>query len=191
MKYFSITLISAFIFLLASCDKKKDEVIEEPHVHEEELITTIQLVVTNSNGFNETFNYKVDNGIGSSNPSTPVIDDVVLGAGTTYNVEIKVLNESETPAEDVTEEVIEESADHLFLLQSSPETGAGSISFSAGSLDANGDAFNQTISFTSGDAGSGQLTVTLKHEPTDKSATIPTDAGGETDAQAIFPVTIQ
>ena len=79
----------------------------------------------------------------------------------------------------------------MFFLESDPASGAGSISVSNGNKDSNGDAFNQTIDFTTGDAGTGQLTVTLKHEPTDKAATNPTDAGGETDAQAIFPVIVQ
>ncbi len=191
MKYLSFILVAVTIFALSSCDKEKNEVIEEPHVHEEEVITTVRLVITNNAGFNKTFSYKVDNGFNSSSPATPVIDDVVLDANTTYNVDVQVWNESETPAEDITEEVKEEGADHLFLLESSPSTGAGSIGFSNGSKDANGDALNQTLDFTTGDAGTGQLTVTLKHEPTDKSATDPPGAGGETDAQAIFPVTIQ
>ena len=83
------------------------------------------------------------------------------------------------------------SKEHLFVFQSAPATGAGSISFSNGSKDADGAPFNQTIDFTTDAMGSGQLTVTLKHEPTNKSATDPASAGGETDAQAIFPVTIQ
>lgn len=192
MKNLKQLTVFAFTALVAfsACKKEKNDIIEEPHVHEEELITTVRLIVTNSSGFNQTFNYKVDNGIGSANPATPVIDDVVLSANNTYNVEVQVWNEAETPAEDVTEEVKEESLEHLFLFQSTPTSGAGSIVFSNGNKDGNGDPLNQTITFTTGDAGSGSLTVTLKHEPTDKNATDPASAGGETDAQAIFPVTL-
>lgn len=192
MKNLKQITVIAFTALIAfsACKKEKNDIIEEPHSHEEELITTVRLIVTNSSGFNKTFNYKVDNGIGSANPTTPVIDDIVLSANTHYDVVVEVWNESETPAEDVTEEVKEESHHHLFLYQSTPASGAGSIHFHDGNKDDEGAPFNQTIGFHTRDAGSGSLTVTLKHEPTDKNATDPASAGGETDAQAIFPVTL-
>ena len=95
MKYLSFILVAVTIFAFSSCDKKKNEVIEQPEVHEHELITTIELVVTNGAGFNKTFHYKVSNGFGSANPATPEIEPVVLDANTTYNVEVEVLNEEE------------------------------------------------------------------------------------------------
>ncbi|MCB0699532.1 MAG: type 1 periplasmic binding fold superfamily protein [Chitinophagales bacterium] len=182
-------LVSTVLF--TACKKDNNTILENPTVNEEELITTLRLVVTNSSGFNKTFNYKVDNGIGNANPSTPVIDNVVLSANTMYNVEVQVWNESVTPAEDITEEVKSESDAHLFLFASAPTSGAGAITFNNGSKDAVGKPFNQTIECSTGGAGTGSLTVTLKHQPTDKNATTPDAAGGETDAQAVFPVTLQ
>lgn len=183
-----IALVSTVLF--TACKKENNTIVEDPHVHEEELITTVRLIVTNSSGFNKTFNYKIDNGIGSANPGTPEIDKVMLSANTHYDVEVQVWNESEDPAEDITEEVKEESHHHLFLYQSDPATGAGSIDFHGGNMDDEGQPFNQTIGFHTGDAGHGNLTVTLKHEPTNKAATTPDAAGGETDAQVVFPVQI-
>lgn len=181
------TIISSTIF--TACNKDDDPVIDNTP-EEQELITTVRLNVTNTSGFNKTFNYKVDNGFGSTTPATPVIDDVVLNANESYNVTIEVLNESENPAENITTEVLEESNEHLFVLESNPATGAGSITFANGNKDNNGEPLNQTIQFITTDAGSGVLTVTLKHQPTNKSAANSAAAGGETDAQAVFPVTI-
>ena len=186
----------AFVFTLSAisfvaCKKDKDPIITNPAPVEQEVITTLRLVVTNSAGFNKTFNYKVSNGFNSTTPATPVIDDVVLSPNTTYNVSVEVWNEEETPAEDVTEEVKEENKEHLFVLESNPTSGAGSIAFSNGSKDDDGAPLNQTIDFTTDAAGNGTLTVTLKHEPTDKNATTADAVGGETDAKAIFPTVIK
>lgn len=190
----------AFVILVAatimSCSKADNNDLENPVVHEEELITTVRLIISNPSGFNQTFDYKVDNGIGSADPSLPEVDDIILDANTTYNVEVKVLNEAETPVEDITEEVIAESASHLFLFASQPTAGPGAILFSNGSLDSNGEPFNQRIEFetqsvTNTGTTNGTLTVTLKHEPTNKAAINPDNAGGETDAVAIFPVKLQ
>lgn len=191
MKQLSVLAFTALIAFSACKKEKNDVIIEEPHSHEEELITTVRLVVTNSSGFNKTFNYKIDNGFNSAEPATPLIDEVMLSPNTHYDVAVQVWNESETPVEDVTEEVKEESHHHLFLFESAPATGAGSIEFENGSKDDEGQPFNQMIGFHTGDAGHGSLTVTLKHEPTDKSASTPAAAGGETDAQAIFPVHVE
>lgn len=191
MKNFkNIAIVTLMAATLAACEKKEDP-IENPEPVEQELITTMQLVVTNSAGFNQTFTYKVDNGFGSSSQGEVTIDDVKLAPNTEYNVEMKVLNEAEDLAENITEEVIEESHHHLFVFESAPVTGAGSIAFMDGNKDDEGEPLNQTLKFMTGDAGNGSLTVTLKHEPTNKAATTADAAGGETDAQAVFPVMIQ
>jgi hypothetical protein len=159
-------LASTVIF--AAC--KKDSIVANPKPVEQELITTVRLVVKNETlGFSKTFNYKVDNGFNSSDPGGRVIDNVVLAANTTYKVEVFVLDESKTPAEDITNEVKEESHHHLFVFESKPTSGAGSIGFKNGSKDEDGHNFNQSIEFITGETGSGAITVTLKHEPTDKN----------------------
>lgn len=185
----SVLLLGVLVAIsVTSCTKKNKNLVVNPTPQEQELITTIKLVVTNSTGFNKTFSYKVDNGFNSTTPAIPVIDDVVLAPNTTYNVSVEVWNEAENPTEDITAEVKAENTEHLFVLESAPASGVGSISFTNGSKDDNGQPLNQTIDFTTGAAGNGTLTVTLKHEPTDKNATTADAAGGETDAKAIFPV---
>lgn len=186
IKFTALTLI--LTGSLAAC--RKDDTVENPEPVEQELITTMKLVVTNSAGFNKSFVYKVENGFGSGQ-SNIHIDDIVLTPATEYDVEIQMLNEKETPAEDITEEIKTENTEHLFIYQSVPATGAGSIAISDGNLDDQGKAFNQKVKFTTGAAGTGALTITLKHEPVDKAATTPDAAGGETDAEAVFPVKIQ
>lgn len=183
----------ATIFLgasLAFTACKKPEV-NNPTPVEQELITTVKLIVKNNAGFNKTFSYKVDNGFSSGTQGNVAIDDVVLSPETEYDVTVEVWDESKTPAENITEEVIAESHHHLFVFESNPATGAGSLSFSNGSLDDEGHPFNQSIHIKTGALGTGSLTVTLKHEPTNKEAATAAQTGGETDAEAVFPVKLQ
>lgn len=189
-KITSIAIIVLFASATFTACKKKDS-IDKPQVLEQELITTVKLHVTDTSGFDKTFAYKVDNGFGSTSQGQVSIDTVVLSPLKEYNVEVLILNEAANPVENTTEEILTENLHHLFLFQSSPATGAGSITATDGSKDDNGAPFNQKIVFETGTVGTGQLTVTLKHEPTDKTATTPDAAGGETDAQAIFPVRVE
>lgn len=186
MKHLIFPLATLALFsCLTSCDNGDDM----PEPEEQELITTLQLIVTpQPSGAEQTFIYKVQNGFGSTTPGTVQIDTLALTAGTTYNVRLRVLNETASPAEDITEEIISEKDEHLFLYTSDAATGAGSITVSGGSTDGQGRPFNQTAQLAAGAAGSGSLTVTLLHVPTNKAATTPAAAGGETDLEAVFPV---
>lgn len=181
-------LITMATLAAASCKKPA---VNNPQPVEQELITTIRLVVTNNTGFNKTFNYKVDNGFGSTMPGNIQSDSLELQKDTEYDVEIQVWNEAKTPPENITTEVLAESNDHLFFLSGSPATGAGSIQFSNGSKDDAGQPFNQRIRFNTGAAGYGYIMVTLKHNPVNKNAATADQAGGETDAQAEFGVALQ
>jgi hypothetical protein len=188
------TLKTAFVFLalstaFAACDKKDDK--ELPVPAEQELITTMKLSVTDGGSFTQTFTYKVENGFGSTGQGSVQIDTIVLEPNKSYTVTTELFNEKENPAEDITEEVLEERDEHLLIYQSDPASGPGSISFSDGSKDHNGLPFNQTITFTTGAAGAGTLQVNLIHAPTDKNGATPDASGGETDAEAVYPVRIQ
>ncbi len=185
---YSITAIAAFSILFTACEK---DPVTEPVVVEEELITTIKLNVIDSNNVTRSFVYKIENGFGSTTQGTITIDTVKLAPGNTYYYTIDVLNESVDPAENVTTEVFDEKDAHLFFLASNPLSGAGSVTITDGSKDNQNLPFNQAGKLIAGANGSGTMTVTLLHEPTDKNGTSTAATGGETDAEAMFPVLIQ
>lgn len=183
----------AFTGLLAitfsACQKDKDPVL--PPV-EQEVITTVKITfVDNVDSTKRTFTYKVENGFGNTQQGNVSIDTINLLASSLYLTEVRLYNEKVDPAEDVTEEVISENTEHLFLYSSDPAEGAGSMTSSDGNLDKDGKPFNQTVSFVTGEAGPGLLTIHLMHQPTDKTATTPEAAGGETDVDVTFPVVIK
>jgi hypothetical protein len=182
----SMATMVAFTALMASCKKN-----DPPKPDEQELITTVKIqVLEEFSSFEQTFEYKVENGFGGSG-GTIKIDTLKLKPNTKYNAVLTVLNEKANPVEDITTEIIEESNDHLFLFSSTPNTGAGSVSATNGNKDKNGAPLNQTFTLNTNATGNGKFQVVLLHEPSNKNAIIISAAGGETDLDATFPVVLQ
>lgn len=168
---------------LVACDNDDD--VSEP-VNEEELITTVRVELTPMGGGTPIVLQSQD--LDDDGPNAPV--ETVSGslnANTTYTGTVQVLNESETPSENITLEVIEESDEHQFFF-----TAAGGLNVSTiyGDFDGDGNPLGTMITVATGDASTGSYTVTLRHEPT-KPNTGLADAGGETDIASTFQVTIQ
>lgn len=180
----SISFIAFSTFAISACQTGGEPAIPV----EQELITTVKLLVTDNAGFNKTFAYKVENGVSATTPGAVTKDDVVLAPNGEYNVEVQLWNEKTSPAENITEEVIAESSAHLFLFESTP---ASVLTFVNGSKDAANMPFNQRVVFKTGEAGNGELRVVLKHNPTNKAAQKADDAGGETDVDVNFLVKLQ
>ena len=182
---FAALSLSALLFGATACNK-----VDEPIVLDQELITTARIIFTNT-GTSQTFSYKVQNGFGSGSQGMVSIDTIRLAPNTSYGIAVQILNESKSPVEDITPEIVTEQLEHLFLYSSAPASGAGALSFSDGNKDTGGQPFNLTGTMRSGDAGSGALTLYLIHEPANKSAATAAASGGSTDVQATFPVRIQ
>jgi hypothetical protein len=71
--------------------------------NEEELITTVQLKITESGTINtNTYSWKDVDGVGGN---IPVIQGITLSPNKSYEVEVEFLDESKNPAADITQEV--------------------------------------------------------------------------------------
>lgn len=168
------------LFLALSIVACKED--EDDHDHDdndEELITTVELTFT-ADGSTLVYSWTDADGEGGNDP---VIEDITLAANTTYQLSTRVLNESEDPAEDITEEVAEEDLDHLFIYT---VTGAN-MEVSITDTDSAGDPLGLTAEVVVGDASTGSLQVVLKHE-SDKASPATT---GETDIEVDFGVTVE
>ena len=110
---------------------------------------------------------------------------------TIYNGEVQVLNELESPAEDITLEVAEEDDEHQFFY--TPTNSIVNVTYT--DMDANGDPVGLTFTVSASGPGTGDLTITLIHEPMKSAANVSsgdiTNAGGETDVEATFTITVQ
>ncbi|GJM31042.1 MAG: hypothetical protein DHS20C18_00430 [Saprospiraceae bacterium] len=182
----SLFLITGVSFLVFSGCKKDDPVQE----NEEELITTLSLVLTpDGGGTPAAFVFRDLDGDGGN---TPIITADKLAANTTYTGEISLLNEAANPSEDIAAEVKAESLEHQFFFATT--TGLN-ISFAYNDQDDNGNPLGLSIKLLTGDTSTGALRVTLRHEPDKDASGVAngdlTNAGGETDIEVDFTVEIE
>lgn len=179
-----IALISSSI-LFTNC--KKDPV--KPN--EEELITTVIATWTPVTGGDPiVFVWQDLDGDGGN---APVITTAPLQAGITYDVSVRFLNESVSPIEEITDEIEAEDDHHQLFYKWNPE---GLFSgFSYQDFDHEGKPLGLKTRLTTGSAGNGKWTVILLHEPNKSASGVaegnPDNAGGDTDVDVTFNVTIQ
>lgn len=181
IKFLTTALCATLLF--TACDN--DDSNPAP-VNEEEVITTLTATLTPDGGGTSVVLQSRD--LDGDGPNDPVIAvSGNLQAGVVYNGSIVLLNETETPAENVTEEVEEEDLDHQFFY-----TIAGGLDVTTeyANFDSEGNPLGTAFTLTAGAASAGNLTFTLRHEPT-KPNTGLGDAGGETDIAVTFDVTVE
>ena len=155
--------------------------VDPEEVNEEEVINRVSIVLADgSNSQTVTWNE------GSTPPA------ITLDVDKTYTASIYFYDASDpTDVEDINEEVIEEVDEHFvlweiaglsdFLITSAPTDYAGS----------DGIPINLVTEWGTGGADSGNIKVTLIHEPTNKTGTTRSSLGGETDIELTFPTTVQ
>lgn len=177
-------MLFAFIFLAGAISGCKEET--PPPVNEEELITTMTLTFTDSaNSSNViTATFRDADGDGGNAPTQ--FDTIKLTAGKTYFTEITLLDESKTPAENISDEVLEEANDHHFFFN---PTGA-TVTVTYEDLDTNSPPLPVGLStrWVTGTASNGTTQVILKHQPGAKDGT---EAPGETDVDVTFVTEVQ
>jgi hypothetical protein len=155
-------------------------------VNEEEVITTMTITLTPQGGGTAIILESRD--LDGDGPNPPVVTvSGNLTTSTTYNAAIVLLNETETPAVNITEEVEEEAEEHQFFF-----TVGGTLSASAsyGNFDGNGDPLGTEFTLQAGDASVGSFGVTLRHDLKKPNDGTLSDAGGETDIAQTFELTI-
>jgi hypothetical protein len=181
---FLIALVSTCSLLFTACEKD-DPVIP----NEEELITTLNYQLTPTDGGSTvTLSFKDLDGDGGN---APTISGGTLLANKTYAGTLDLLNESETPAESITAEIAEEDEEHQFFFQ----TTISDLSITYTDQDASGNPVGLSSTLTTEAAGSGTITIILRHEPNKSASGVSggdiANAGGETDIEVTFPLSVQ
>lgn len=182
-KFLSMGL--AAITLCASCSND-----DSNPVNEEEVITTLTATLT---GGGQTITLTSRDLDGAEGPNAPVVTvSGNLATNTTYNGSLTLLNEAATPTESITEEILEEGHEHQFFY-----TVSNALATTAYTVpnDVNGKPIGLNFTFTTNaTTGNGLFTITLRHEPNKNAEGVSsgniTNAGGETDIQVSFPITV-
>lgn len=182
MKKMNLHLAAALLVLVSIVGCKKDPV--DPN--ESELITTVKVVLTERvSGTQTIYQFKDLDGVGGAAPSR--FDEIVLEKGKVYGCNLQLLNESVTPADDITLEVFAEGNDHQIYL--TPSNALAVVSNY--SLDTKGLPLGITSTWTAAAAaGTGTMNVTLKHKPGVKAAGDPVSKG-ETDISVDFKLSVK
>lgn len=188
MRSFSLLIFST-LFLAITCFtscSNDDEVIAP--VDEEVITQAVYTLISQTDPTNIViFDFLDADGEGGLDGISTVTG--TLNSGTVYDGTITFANTIE--GEDITEEINAEKEEHQVFFQS---TVAG-MSIVYADEDANNDPVGLSSTATTGDAGTGTLTITLRHLPTKDADGVSsgdiTNAGGATDIEVIFDVTVE
>jgi len=180
--FYLLALVFSLGFFVA-CDP--DEVDDEL---EQEVITTLNYTLTSTTGDVVVLTFQDLDGDGGD---TPVVSSGTLTANTTYTGSLELLDESGDDTEDITEEIEEEDEEHQFFFS----TTVNGLSVAYADQDEDGNPVGLANTLTTGDAAAGTLTVILIHEPAkDGDGVVGGDisnAGGETDIEVTFSITVE
>ena len=178
-----MALLAVIAFFLNSC--KKDTI--DPNGSE--MITTVRLKLSNtlSSSINPlVYEFKDLDGEGGAAPVK--FDNIVLQKNIPYICEVTVLNESVSPADDITKEIKAEANDHQFYFVPSS---SNLLTVSNYDTDAQGLPLGLSSFWVTGlNPGTGTLRLVLKHKPGTKAANDLINKG-DTDIELNFKLIIQ
>lgn len=180
-----ILLLFVVTFFISGCENAHDH----DHTHPQEVITTVKINLINVADSSDITiaTWKDVDGDGG-NP--PVIDTLIVNSGKTYNGTLILLNESKTPAEDITAEIERLKNEHQFFY-----TPLGGISNRISVIVKDFDTNNPPLpvglkldfQVSSGNNANGNLRILLSHyDKVPKSS----NPGPETDIDIQIPVRI-
>lgn len=179
---FSVLTVTVLLTALHSC--KPDE--NNCDNCESELITSVYVSLTDSaSGAVSSFAFRDLDGDGSNAPVQ--FDTIKLNANRTYNVSLLVLDESKTPADTISNEILEEANDHQFFYHAHDIN----VAFTYRDQDSNTPALPVgllTKWVVGATTGTGTIHVTLKHQPGIKDGN---EATGDTDVEIEFNAQVQ
>ncbi|MEM1350442.1 MAG: type 1 periplasmic binding fold superfamily protein [Myxococcota bacterium] len=195
-----IGLFAASVFVGSGCGDVEPDA--DPDENEQEVITTLNATFTPVGGGTAiTASFRDADGDGGADPVTT--DPMPFAAGTTYTLSIELLNETEEEGSEeynIGNEIREEAEDHQFFFTGDA---VGTIldhmyadqesDYVTNSGDDLPVGISSSIEATT--AGTGTLTITLKHQPPvngqDVKTSTSTVSDGETDIEVSFAVTVQ
>lgn len=212
--YQLLMALAAITLSFSACKKDKNNPQPEPEppvVNEEEVITTLKLLLTDSAaGVTKVYLFKDPDGAGGQaawyGPDAATQSDSVLSldAGKTYHGELILLDETKTPVDSISNEVKEEGVDHMFFYNN----GNNSIVNTGTPYTVQLNGSQVKISYTDLDNGTPQrgiglktrwrtyastsgvkypLNITLRHQPDAKDGSY---APGESDVSVDFKLKV-
>ena len=189
IKLLAILFISSLTLVSCSDDDDHDH---HDHDHENEVITTLEYTLVNAADSNDVVVMTAYDPDGDGGVDATYEVDGPLTANATYSGSILILNENEE--EDMTDdhynvtiEIKEEADEHEFFYIVNDVD----ITVKIEDVDSKGYPLGIDTTVTTGESGEGTLTIILKHEPTKPNDGNSDNAGGSTDIEGTFTVTVE
>ena len=153
-----IIITFLLITLVYSC--KKDKTNEPIPINQSELITKVQLIfkdsITNSIAYTATFS-----DLDGPGGNVATVDSILLSSNTTYYMDILVLDETKTPVDTISNEVLDEGEVHLFVFTPNPTSNF--LETNLLDLDSNFKPIGLSSILRTSATGVGTYSVELRH----------------------------
>jgi hypothetical protein len=188
---------------ITSCKKKEIDPVAPPAVeNEDEIITDVKLIFTNTMDSTDIVEARAQDPDGAGVQELTLLDEINLSVGKTYKLTFKVMNNLDSPGADIGAEIAEENKDHQLFFSFSNDAftnplGNGNIDKASDPLnyndaDANGNPVGLSTNWTTSatQLSGGAFTVRLQHQPGIKSAASGAN-DGDTDFELPFVLNIQ
>lgn len=199
-KHYSLLVFSVAAITITGC-QKEDEIAPEAE-NDEEIITDIKLIFTNTNDANDVVEATAQDPDGAGVQELAILDTINLDTSKTYALTLEIMNNLEDPGESIADEIEEEADEHQIFYSFSDNafaspTGNGNIDNSSDAMnytdvDANNNALGLTTDWTtpSTQLMNGSFTIRLQHQPDLKTATSGAN-DGDTDFELTFVMNIK
>jgi hypothetical protein len=194
-----VALFLAAIFI-TGCKKDDDSVPAEEN--ELEVITDVKLIFTNTEDANDVVEARAQDPDGEGVEELKILDEIELEANTSYTLTFEIMNNLESPGEDIRAEILEEDDEHQFFfhfsegLFTNPE-GDGNFDNAADPIryndnDGNGNPLGLSTTWTTADTHvhDAHFAVKLQHQPGVKTASSGAN-DGDTDFELEFDLHIE
>lgn len=170
---------------LVACKKDDDLVTVPPPVQNEpEVITTMTLKFIDSANVSDVRYATFRDPDGDGGLSYDIFDTIKLAPNKTWITSILLLNQTVSPADTISNEVLEEGVDHLFCF--SPIGNSATVIKT--DLDANSLPIGLQSKWKTTAAGNGTIQIELRHQPGIKTGSC---TPGNTDISVNFITKIQ
>ncbi len=188
--------------VLTSCDDD-DDVTTPPIENEEEVITDLKLIFTNTQDPSDVVMAAAQDPDGDGVLELEILDSVYLGINKTYTLTMEIFNNLESPGEDIGAEIAAEDDEHQIFF--SFTDGSFSDPMGDGNFDDYADpvnyndfdgnnlplGLNTTWTTGSNTVSMGSFRVRLQHQPDGIKQAGSTVNDGDTDFDLDFELYVQ
>jgi hypothetical protein len=176
----SLLALLAAAPLFSACNNDDDDPTPD---EDNEQITTVTYTLTPVGGGTPiSVTSKDADGEGGA---APVIGSLTLAANTTYTGSLSLLDETKNPVVNTSAEILKEADEHLFVYTPTP---ANLLTIKRDDRDSKNLEIGLQTTLVTTAAGSGNLKITLRHQPGTKNGT---ETPGDTDVEVIFSTTVR